>query len=161
MSPQYGELRPTSGWHLLANFNRFRVLAALLHGSQVVGVSDTLRRWTEGVTYVRHHVGTEQITFHILFNIIPPCPLRCTVCIIPSTFIAVRHLIQQASYVRHVKSISSFLVIPYPTIRRDLHCCSFHSEQTHKVPHIHLLTKCIAFISHISLLCIRQLLTYN
>jgi len=37
-----------------------RVLAALLHSSQVVSVSQTLRRWTEGVTYVRqgdHHVG--------------------------------------------------------------------------------------------------------
>jgi len=38
MSLQYGELRPTSGWDLLlvwgtpANFNGFRVLAALLHG---------------------------------------------------------------------------------------------------------------------------------
>jgi len=43
-----------------ANFNGFRVLAALLPGSQVVGVSQTLRRWTEGATYVRqggHHVG--------------------------------------------------------------------------------------------------------
>jgi len=43
-----------------ANFNGFRVLAALLHGSQVVGVSQTLRRSTEGATYVRqgdHHVG--------------------------------------------------------------------------------------------------------
>jgi len=35
-------------------------LAALLHGSQVVSVSQTLRRWTEGATYVRqgdHYVG--------------------------------------------------------------------------------------------------------
>jgi len=43
-----------------ANFDGFRVLAALLHGSQVVRVSQTLRRWTEGATYVRqgdHHVG--------------------------------------------------------------------------------------------------------
>jgi len=45
MFPQYGELRPTSGWDRFtrwgtpANFNGFRVLAALLHGSQVVGVS--------------------------------------------------------------------------------------------------------------------------
>ena len=41
-----------------ANFNGFCVLAALLHGSQVVSVSRTLRRWTEGTTYVRqgdHH----------------------------------------------------------------------------------------------------------
>jgi len=43
-----------------ANFNGFRVLAALLHGTVVVGVSQTLRRWTEGSTYIRHggnHVG--------------------------------------------------------------------------------------------------------
>jgi len=43
-----------------ANFNGFRVLAALLHGTLVVGVSQTLRRWTEDATYGRqggHHVG--------------------------------------------------------------------------------------------------------
>jgi len=43
-----------------ANFNGFRVLAALLHGTVVVGVSQTLRHWTEGATYIRqggHHVG--------------------------------------------------------------------------------------------------------
>jgi len=47
-------------WGTPVNFNGFRVLAALVHGSQVVGVSQTLRRWTEGATYVRqddHHVG--------------------------------------------------------------------------------------------------------
>jgi len=47
-------------WGTPANFNRFRVLAALLHGSQVVSVSQTLRRWSEDVTYVRqgnHDVG--------------------------------------------------------------------------------------------------------
>jgi len=41
-----------------ANFNGFRVLAALLHGT-LVGVSQTLQRWTEGATYIRqggHHV---------------------------------------------------------------------------------------------------------
>jgi len=31
-------------WGTPANFNEFRVLAALLHGSQVVSVSQTLRR---------------------------------------------------------------------------------------------------------------------
>jgi len=31
-------------WGIRANFKGFRVLAALLHGSQVVGVSQTLRR---------------------------------------------------------------------------------------------------------------------
>jgi len=42
-----------------ANFNRFRVFAALLHGTLVMGVSHTLRRWTESATYIRqggHHV---------------------------------------------------------------------------------------------------------
>jgi len=47
-------------WGTPANFNGFRVFAALLHGTLVVGVSQTLRRWTEGATYIRqgdHHVG--------------------------------------------------------------------------------------------------------
>ena len=66
MSPQYGELRPTNGWDRLAslgtpaNFNGFRILEALPHGTLVVGVSQTLQRWTEGATYIRqggHHVG--------------------------------------------------------------------------------------------------------
>jgi len=47
-------------WGTPSYFNGYRVLAALLHGSQAVGVIQTLRRWTEGATYVRqgdHHVG--------------------------------------------------------------------------------------------------------
>jgi len=50
MSPQYAELGPLLAeiglpvWGTPANFNGFRVLAALLHGSQVVSVSQTLRR---------------------------------------------------------------------------------------------------------------------
>ena len=43
-----------------ANFNGFRVMAALLHGTPVCGVSQTLRRWTKGATYIQqggHHVG--------------------------------------------------------------------------------------------------------
>ena len=47
-------------WGTHANFNGFRVLAALLHGTLVVGISQTLRHWTEGATYIRqggHHVG--------------------------------------------------------------------------------------------------------
>ena len=35
-------------WGTPTNFNGFCVLAALLHGSQIVDVSQTLRRWTEG-----------------------------------------------------------------------------------------------------------------
>ena len=47
-------------WGTPANFNGFHVTAALLHGTLVVGAIQTLRRWTEGITYVRqggHHVG--------------------------------------------------------------------------------------------------------
>jgi len=47
-------------WGTPTNFNGFRVLAALLHDTVVVGVSQTLRRWTESATCIRqggHHVG--------------------------------------------------------------------------------------------------------
>jgi len=50
MCPQYGELRPPAAeigpvvWGTPASFNGFRVLAALLHGTPVVGFSQTLRR---------------------------------------------------------------------------------------------------------------------
>jgi len=47
-------------WGTLGNFNGFRVLAPLLHGTVVVGDSQTLRRCTEGASYIRqvgHHVG--------------------------------------------------------------------------------------------------------
>jgi len=57
MSLQYGEI-DSLVFGTPANFNGFRVLAALLHGTVVVGVSQTLRRWTEGATYIRqggHH----------------------------------------------------------------------------------------------------------
>jgi len=66
MSPQYGELGPLTAeicwrlWGTPANFNVFRVLAALLLGTLVVGVSQTLQRWTKSATYIRqggHHVG--------------------------------------------------------------------------------------------------------
>ena len=66
MFPQYGELRRLAAeislviWGTPANFNGFRVLAVLLHGTLTVGVSQTLQHWTEGATYTRqggHHVG--------------------------------------------------------------------------------------------------------
>jgi len=47
-------------WGTPANFNGFRVLAALLHGTLVVGVNQTFRHWTAAATYIRqggHHVG--------------------------------------------------------------------------------------------------------
>ena len=57
--PLTAEIR-SGVWGTPANFNGFHVLAALLHGTLVVGVGQTLRRWTEGATYIRqggHHVG--------------------------------------------------------------------------------------------------------
>jgi len=41
--PLAAEIGPVV-WGTLANFNGFRVLAALLHGTPVLGVSQTLRR---------------------------------------------------------------------------------------------------------------------
>jgi len=46
-------------WNTPANFNRFCILAVLLHGTLVVGVTQPLRRWTEGANYIRqggHHI---------------------------------------------------------------------------------------------------------
>jgi len=40
-------------WNTPSYLNGYRVLAALLHGTLVVGVSHTLRRWTEGATCIR------------------------------------------------------------------------------------------------------------
>jgi len=47
-------------WGTPGNFNGFCVLAVLLQGTLVVGVSQTFRRGTEGATYIQqggHHVG--------------------------------------------------------------------------------------------------------
>ena len=50
MSPQYGELGLLAAeigpvvWGTPGNFNGFSVLAALLHGTLVVGISHSLRR---------------------------------------------------------------------------------------------------------------------
>ena len=59
----FGPLTAEIGWRVWgtpANFNGFRVLAALLHDTPVLGVSQTLRRSAEGATYIReggHHAG--------------------------------------------------------------------------------------------------------
>ena len=39
-------------WGTPTNFNGFRLLAVLLHGTVVVGVSKILRRWTEGANWL-------------------------------------------------------------------------------------------------------------
>jgi len=41
-------------WGTPANFNGFRILAALLHGTLAVGASQTLRRRTEGKSDGQH-----------------------------------------------------------------------------------------------------------
>jgi len=64
--PLAAEIAPVV-WGTPANFNGFRVLAALLHGSQVVSVSQTLRRRTEGATYVRQATITLGIGPHSSF----------------------------------------------------------------------------------------------
>jgi len=66
MSPQYGELWPTNGWDRSSSlghprkFQRVSRLDSITARHIVVCISQTLRRWTEGATYVRqgdHHVG--------------------------------------------------------------------------------------------------------
>jgi len=58
-------------WGTPTNFNGFRIFAALLHGTLVVGISQTLWRWTEGATYIQqgiHHVG-HWPTFQLLHDV--------------------------------------------------------------------------------------------
>jgi len=66
MSPQYGELRPTNNWDPSGSlrhpckFQRVSRLCSITARHLVAGISQTLRRWTEGATCVRqgdHHVG--------------------------------------------------------------------------------------------------------
>jgi len=108
-------------WGTPANFNRFRVLAALLHGTLVVGISQTLRRWTEGGTYIRqdgHHVGP---TFYFLlfsspilsghrliFWCLPWCVLSVNLeCIsqMCCTRLAEKHRTQKIAKNRHRRTI--------------------------------------------------------
>ena len=49
-------------WGTPANFNGFHILAALLHGTLVLGINQTLRRGTEGATYIRQDGHTFQLT---------------------------------------------------------------------------------------------------
>ena len=66
MSSQYGELRPTSSYDRFTSlghrckFQRVSRLGSVTARQSIMSVSQTLRRWTEGATYVRqgdHHVG--------------------------------------------------------------------------------------------------------
>ena len=77
MSSQYGELRPTAAeicwrvWGTPANFN---VLAALRNGTLVVGVSQTLRHWTVGATYIWQ--GSQRPSRWALAHILVPVTLK-------------------------------------------------------------------------------------
>ena len=66
MSSQYGGLWLTNGWDRLTSlghpckFQLVSCLGSVTARHLVMGVSQSLRRWTEGTTYVRqgdHHVG--------------------------------------------------------------------------------------------------------
>jgi len=57
-----------SVWGTPANFSGFCVWAALLHGTLVLGVSKTLRRWTDGATYIRQAAVTLGIRPHCSFS---------------------------------------------------------------------------------------------
>jgi len=66
-SPLAAEIGPVV-WGTPANFNGFCVLAALLHGTPVLGISQTLRCWTEGATYLwqgGHHVGRPHSSMYL------------------------------------------------------------------------------------------------
>jgi len=66
-----------------ANFKGFCVLAVSLHGTLVVGVSQTLRHWTEGATYIRQggigpHSSYQSIT--VFEYLLSSALLRLCVC---------------------------------------------------------------------------------
>jgi len=67
-------------WDTPANFNRFRVLAALLHGIPLLGIIQTLQHWTEGATYIRqdgHHVRhwpTFLVIYILFMHVCILCP---------------------------------------------------------------------------------------
>ena len=88
----FGPLAPEMCWRIWgtpANFNGFRVLAALLHDTLVVGVSQTLRRWAQGATCIRHwaldHILVcDIISLSVLGQPLPPdhCPVCLSVTVV-------------------------------------------------------------------------------
>jgi len=75
MPPQYGELRPTNGWDRLTSLwhpTKFQLvsrLGSITARHVLVGVSQTLRHWTEGATYVQQgdHLVGHWPTFLVVF----------------------------------------------------------------------------------------------
>jgi len=70
--PLAAEIGPVV-WGTPPNFNGFRVLAALLHDTPAVGISQTLRRSTEGATYSsgrpRHWASAHSLVFINLYEV--------------------------------------------------------------------------------------------
>jgi len=88
MSSQYGELGPLAAeicwrvWGTPANFNGFHVLTALLHGTVVAGVSQTLRRDTRnGITELSQRAPPIFGRAAIMLGIGPHSSCVCYCCI--------------------------------------------------------------------------------
>jgi len=97
-------------WCTPANFNGFRVVAALLHGTLLLGVIQTLQRWTEGATYIRqggHHVG-HWPTF-LVTSSIPSITLNSLQENLSVTLMLHIHLVILISARWSVKSFSLFI----------------------------------------------------
>ena len=71
-------------WGTPAHFNGFRVLAALLHGTLVVGVSQTLWRRTDGPTCIRQ--GGHQSSRWALAHILVSNSVRTQISVLTSVF---------------------------------------------------------------------------
>ena len=110
MSPQYGELRPTSGWdrfvslgHPLCNFNGFRVLATLLQ-----------RRRSTEVTQSLHYVWPYPGLVRYIYSFGISCPLtefchvQNSLCVHLCTIAQVSRGI--SSQLRHLSTIGKSLL---------------------------------------------------
>ena len=96
-------------WCTPANFNGFRVLAALLHDTLVVGISQTLRRWTESATYIRQgdHSSFSDST-----------------CMLHANFVKIKlkHCLHRFFYGSYL-----FLLVTYPAVSQ--HECFFGDKR--------------------------------
>ena len=83
-------------WGSPANLNGFRVLAALLHGSLVVGVTQILRHWTEGTTYIQQPAITlalAHILVILIFDILGPQNIKRTKLWLRKPFLLSKNLL--------------------------------------------------------------------
>ena len=125
MSPQYGELRPTSGWDRFTSLGypcKFQLvshLGSITAQHLVVGVSQTLRCWTEGATYIRqgdHDVG-HWPTFLVLLLCHSFCYISCKHYVTLYCFACLHRFLPQLSFFFILSTpllIFSFEHIPTP-----------------------------------------------